>query len=137
MQRLLLRYSQALMTQIFLRAACYRHHSVEQQLSCWLLSALDRAWATELVMTQELVAGMLGVRRESITQAAGRLQQAGYIRYRRGHISVLDEAGLQQCACECYGVMKKEMRRLMTDGPPQRDNQAASFGPSIVTDGSY
>jgi len=114
-QRLLLLYTQALMAQISQNAACYRHHSVEQQLSGWLLATHDRFSSGELVMTQELVASLLGVRRESITQAAGKLQELGYIRYRRGHISVLDGGGLQRCACECYGVVKREMRRLLGD----------------------
>jgi len=108
----LLRYTQALMAQITQTAACYRHHNVEQQLSGWLLATLDRHLAGELVMTQELLASLLGVRRESITQSAGRLQSLGYIRYRRGHISVLQPAGLRTCACECYGVVKAELRRL-------------------------
>jgi len=95
-------------------AACNRHHSVEQQLCRWLLLTLDRMPAArELVMTQELVASMLGVRRESVTDAAGQLQNAGYIRYRRGHISVLDRVGLEARACECYGVVKKEIDRLL------------------------
>jgi len=115
LQRLLLRYTQALMAQISQTAACYRHHSVEQQLSGWLLATQDRFGSGELVMTQELVASLLGVRRESITQAAGRLQSLGYIRYRRGHIAVLDAGGLQRCACECYGVVKREMHRLLSD----------------------
>ncbi|EHR72185.1 cAMP-binding protein [Burkholderiales bacterium JOSHI_001] len=110
----LLRYAQALIAQISQSAACYRHHSIEQQLSRWLLSTHDRLASTELVVTQELVAGLLGVRRESVTQAAGRLQAAGYIRYRRGHISVLDAAGLKTCACECYGAVKLELDRLLT-----------------------
>jgi CRP-like cAMP-binding protein len=110
---LLLRYTQALMTQISQTAACYRHHSIEQQLARWLLATADRSPAGELVITQELVASMLGVRRESITQAAGALQDLGYIRYRRGHISVLDPAGLRGCACECYGIVKHEYQRLM------------------------
>jgi CRP-like cAMP-binding protein len=116
LQRVLLRYTQALITQITQTAACYRHHSVEQQLSRWLLCTADRLPAGELVMTQELVAGLLGVRRESITQAAGRLQEAGVIRCRRGHISVLSHAGLQDCACECYGVVRTELRRLLPAG---------------------
>lgn len=110
---LLLRYTQAMITQITQTAACYRHHSIEQQLSRWLLTTVDRAPPGELVMTQELVASLLGVRRESITQAAGGLQSAGYIRYRRGHITVLDPVGLQTCACECYGVVKQEQQRLL------------------------
>jgi CRP-like cAMP-binding protein len=109
----LLRYTQAVMTQVAQSAACYRHHTVEQQLSRWLLSTLDRLPGTELVMTQELVANLLGVRRESITQAASHLQNLGYIRYRRGHISVVNPAGLRSCACECYGVVKAELDRLL------------------------
>ena len=112
---LLLRYAQALITQISQTAACYRHHSIEQQLSRWLLATADRVPSVELVMTQELVASLLGVRRESITQAAGKLRDAGYIRYRRGHISVVDQRGLQSCACECYGVIAQELRRLLPD----------------------
>jgi CRP-like cAMP-binding protein len=114
-QRLLLRYTQALMTQMSQTAACNRHHSVEQQLSRWLLLTLDRAPAGELVMTQELVASMLGVRRESVTEAAGKLQHAGLIRNRRGHIAVLDRGGLETHACECYVVVKKELGRLLSD----------------------
>ena len=113
LRRLLLRYTQALITQIAQTAVCYRHHSVEQQLSRWLLATLDRLPPGEMVMTQELVAGLLGVRRESITQAAGSLQDGGYIRYRRGHITVLDAPGLQGRACECYGVVKRELQRLL------------------------
>jgi len=115
LQRLLLRYTQALMTQMAQTAACNRHHSVEQQLCRWLLLTLDRLPERELVMTQELVASMLGVRRESVTDAAGHLQTLGYIRYRRGHIGVLDRAGLESHACECYGVVKKELNRLLSD----------------------
>jgi len=115
MQRLLLRYSQALMTQMMQTAVCNRHHSVEQQLSRWLLLTLDRVPTRELIMTQELVASMLGVRREGITEAAGKLQSAGFIRYRRGHISVLDPAGLATRACECYAVVKTELNRLLSD----------------------
>jgi CRP-like cAMP-binding protein len=115
MQRVLLRYTQALMTQMSQAAVCNRHHSVEQQLCRWLLLTLDRAPLRELVMTQELVASMLGVRREGITAAAGNLQRAGLIRYRRGHISVLERAGLESRACECYGVVAKELSRLLPD----------------------
>ena len=120
-QRLLLRYTQALMTQMAQTAACNRHHSVEQQLCRWLLLTLDRLPERELVMTQELVASMLGVRRESVTEAAGHLQNGGYIRYRRGHIAVLDRAGLEANACECYGVVKKELNRLLNDVHYQQD----------------
>ena len=115
LQRLLLRYTQALMTQMAQSAVCNRHHSVEQQLCRWLLLTMDRVPARELVMTQELVASMLGVRRESVTEAAGNLQTAGYIRYRRGHIAVLEREGLEGRACECYSVVKKELDRLLSD----------------------
>jgi len=115
MQHLLLRYAQALITQISQTAVCNRHHSVEQQLCRWLLLTLDRLPSSELTMTQELIAGMLGVRREGITEAAGHLQQAGFIRYRRGHITVVNRAGLESRVCECYGVVKKEHDRLLCD----------------------
>jgi CRP-like cAMP-binding protein len=115
LQRLLLRYTQALITHMFQNAACYRHHSIEQQLSRWLLLTLDRLPSNELVMTQELIANALGVRREGITEAAGNLQRAGIIRYRRGHISVLDRSGLEATSCECYSVVKKELGRLLSD----------------------
>jgi CRP-like cAMP-binding protein len=115
MQSLLLRYTQALITQMSQTAACNRHHSVEQQLCRWLLLTLDRMPTNDLVMTQELVASMLGVRREGITQAAGSLQEAGIIRYRRGHISVIDRSGLEARACECYAVVKQELDRLLSD----------------------
>lgn len=117
LRNLLLRYTQALMTQMSQTAVCNRHHSVEQQLCRWLLVTLDRIPNGELVMTQELVASMLGVRREGVTEAAGKLQLAGYIRYRRGHISVLGRAGLESRVCECYGVVKKEFDRLLTELP--------------------
>lgn len=113
MQAILLRYAQALMTQMSQMAACNRHHTVDQQLCRWLLLTLDRLSSNELTMTQELIASMLGVRREGITEAAGKLQQAGYIRYRRGHITVLDRAGLEANVCECYEVVKKEYGRLL------------------------
>lgn len=115
LQRLLLRYTQAIMTQMFQTAACNRHHTIEQQLCRWLLLTLDRIPSGELLMTQELVANMLGVRRESITEAARGLQEAGCIRYRRGHISVLDRQKLESSVCECYFVVKKEFIRLMHD----------------------
>jgi CRP-like cAMP-binding protein len=115
LQRLLLRYTQALMTQMTQTSVCNRHHSVEQQLCRWLLLTLDRLPTNELVMTQELVASMLGVRREGITEAAGNLQRAGYISYRRGHISVLNRSGLEAHTCECYAIVKKEMKRLLSD----------------------
>jgi CRP-like cAMP-binding protein len=115
MQHLLLRYTQALITQISQTAVCNRHHSVEQHLCRWLLLTIDRLPSNELTMTQELIAGMLGVRREGITEAAGHLQQAGFIRYRRGHITVLNRAGLASRVCECYAVVKKEHDRLLCD----------------------
>jgi CRP-like cAMP-binding protein len=114
-QRLLLRYTQVLITQISQTAVCNRHHTIEQQLCRWLLLTLDRLNSEELVMTQELIASMLGVRREGITEAAGKLQQAGIIRYRRGHITVLDQLGLKAHVCECYDVVKKEFDRLFRD----------------------
>jgi CRP-like cAMP-binding protein len=115
LQRLLLRYTQALVTQMAQTGACNRHHSIEQQLCRWLLSTLDRLPSNELIMTQELVASALGVRREGITEAAGKLQRAGFIRYRRGHIAVLERSGLEAGACECYAVVKKELGRLLSD----------------------
>ena len=113
LQRALLRFTQTLIMQMMQTAACNRHHLLEQQLCRWLLLTLDRSPSYELVLTQELVANMLGVRREGVTEAAGKLQQAGLISYRRGHITVLDRAGLERHACECYGVVKKEMARLL------------------------
>lgn len=124
MQRLLLRYTQALATQMAQTAACNRHHSVEQQLCRWLLTTLDRAPMHELIMTQELVASMLGVRREGITEAAGNLQHAGFISYRRGHISILARSGLETRACECYAVVKKELGRLLSDVRYRQDTPA-------------
>jgi CRP-like cAMP-binding protein len=114
-QRLLLRYTQALVTQMFQTAACNRHHSIEQQLCRFLLLTLDRLPSNELVMTQELIGTALGVRREGITEAAGNLQRAGIIRYRRGHIEALERPGLEARACECYAVVKKELGRLLSD----------------------
>ena len=126
MQHLMLRYTQALITQMIQTAACNRHHSVEQQLCRWLLLTLDRLPSQELIMTQELVASMLGVRREGITQAAGNLQQAGLIRYRRGHIAVADRSGLEARACECYAVVRKELARLLSDVRQRPDLAAAA-----------
>lgn len=126
LQRLLLRYTQALITQMAQTAVCNRYHSVEQQLCRWLLLTMDRVPTRELTMTQELVASMLGVRRESVTEAAGSLQGGGYIRYRRGHITVLDRTGLERHACECYGVVKKEITRLLSD-VRYRQDQVAVF----------
>lgn len=116
MQRLLLRYTQALITQMSQTAVCNRHHSLEQQLCRWLLLTLDRLATNELVMTHELVASMLGVYREGISIAAGKLQKAGVIRYRRGHITVLERSALETITCECYAVVKKELDRLRSDG---------------------
>jgi len=110
---LLLRYTQALITQMAQTAVCNRHHSLDQQLCRWLLLSLDRLQSEELVMTQELIANMLGVRREGVTEAAGRLQEAGLIQYRRGHITVLDRDRLEQRSCECYAVVKREYDRLL------------------------
>ena len=110
---LLLRYTQALITQMAQTAVCNRHHSLDQQLCRWLLLSLDRLTGNELVMTQELIANMLGVRREGVTEAALKLQKAGLISYARGHIQVLDRTGLEQRTCECYGVVKKEYDRLL------------------------
>jgi CRP-like cAMP-binding protein len=116
-QNLLLRYTQALALQIGQTASCNRHHSIEQQLCRWLLSTLDRLPSGEVVMTHELVAGILGVRRESITAAAGKLQRAGVVSYRRGHIAVLERAGLEAAACECYTVVKHAYSRLRAAAP--------------------
>jgi CRP-like cAMP-binding protein len=115
MQHLLLRYTQALITQMAQTAVCNRHHSLDQQLCRWLLLSLDRLTSNELVMTQELIANMLGVRREGVTEAAGRLQSAGLIEYRRGHITVINREGLEARTCECYAVVKKESDRLLPD----------------------
>lgn len=116
LQKLLLRYTQVLLTQISLTAVCYRHHSLQQQLCRWLLLTLDRLDTNEITMTQELVAGMLGVRREGITEAAGHLQRKGLISYRRGHIMVINRKGIEMHVCECYGVLKKELSRLLPEG---------------------
>jgi len=115
MQRLLLRYTQALLTQMAQTAVCNRHHSVDQQLCRWLLLSLDRLPSNELTMTQELIANMLGVRREGVTEAAGNLQSAGLIEYHRGRITVLDRRGLEARSCECYAVVKKEFDRLLPE----------------------
>jgi CRP-like cAMP-binding protein len=115
MQGLLLRYTQALITQMFQTAACNRHHTVEQQLCRWLLLTLDRLHSPVLVMTQELIARMLGVRREGITEAAGKLRDAGVIQSRRGHVTVIERSGLESRVCECYEVVRKELARLMSD----------------------
>jgi CRP-like cAMP-binding protein len=117
MLRLLLRYTQALITQMTQTAVCNRHHSVEQQLCRWLLLSLDRLASDEVSMTQELIANMLGVRREGVTEAAGKLQRAGLIRYSRGRIEVLDRPGLEKAVCECYEVVRREFDRLLSDVP--------------------
>ena len=114
LQHLSLLYIQALITQMSLTAACNRHHSIEQQLCRWLLVTIDRLTSNELIMTQELIASMLGVRREGITEAAGNLKDAGFINYRRGHITVLDRSGLETLSCECYKVVKKEFDCLLS-----------------------
>lgn len=125
LQKLLLRYTQALITQMAQTAACNRHHSVVQQLCRWLLLTLDRLPSNELMMTQELVASMLGVRREGITEAAGKLQHAGIISYRRGHITVLDRVGLEAKTCECYAVVRKELDRLLSDVQYRQETEMA------------
>lgn len=121
MMHLLLRYTQALITQMAQTAVCNRHHSIEQQLCRWLLLSLDRLSSNDLNMTQELIANMLGVRREGVTEAAGKLQRAGLIEYSRGHIRVLDRARLEQNVCECYQVVKTEFDRLLPDIHRHRD----------------
>jgi CRP-like cAMP-binding protein len=118
MLHLLLRYTQALITQMAQTAVCNRHHSLDQQLCRWLLLSLDRLSGDELLMTQELIANMLGVRREGVTEGAMKLQHAGLIRYARGRISVLDRAGLEKRTCECYAVVKQEYGRLLPGKPP-------------------
>jgi CRP-like cAMP-binding protein len=121
MLHVLLRYTQALITQMAQTAVCNRHHSVDQQLCRWLLLSIDRLSTNRLVMTQELIANMLGVRREGVTEAAGKLQKAGVIEYRRGHITVLDRKRLESMSCECYEVVKKETDRLFPGHPPSRE----------------
>ena len=116
LQHLLLRYTQALITQMMQTAVCNRHHSVDQQLCRWLLLSLDRLPSNELVMTQELIANMLGVRREGVTEAAGNLQAAGLIHYSRGRITVVDRPKLEARVCECYGVVRRETARLLPLG---------------------
>jgi len=110
---LMLRYTQSLITQMAQTAVCNRHHSIDQQLCRWLLLSLDRQQSNELVMTQKLIANMLGVRREGVTDAAGKLQKLGVIEYNRGHITVLDRPRLEQLSCECYAVVRKETDRLL------------------------
>jgi CRP-like cAMP-binding protein len=120
---LLLRYTQALITQMTQTAVCNRHHAIEQQLCRWLLLSLDRLSSDSLTMTQDLIANNLGVRREGVTEAAGKLQRAGYIRYSRGHITVLDRPGLEKRVCECYGVVKVEFDRLLKEILPGDPHQ--------------
>jgi len=129
LQHLPLRYTQALITQMAQTAVCNRHHTVEQQLCHWLLLSLDRLDSNELHMTQELIANMLGVRREGVTEAAGRLQEAGLIRHQRGQIEVLDRPGLERRVCECYAVVKRECDRLLNYGAPYRSGRPAAPKP--------
>ncbi|RJX33563.1 MAG: Crp/Fnr family transcriptional regulator [Oxalobacter sp.] len=124
--RLLLRYTQALITQMTQTAVCNRHHSIEQQLCRWLLLSLDRLPSNTLVTTQELISNMLGVRRGSVTEAAGKLQRAGLIHYKRGRIDVLDRLGLEKASCECYAVVRREYDRLLSDIPCPDAYRAAS-----------
>ncbi|WP_315385060.1 Crp/Fnr family transcriptional regulator [Microvirgula aerodenitrificans] len=119
---LMLRYTQSLITQMAQTAVCNRHHSIDQQLCRWLLLSLDRLQGNELVMTQELIANMLGVRREGVTEAAGKLQKLGLIEYSRGRITVLDRPGIEQLCCECYAVVKKETDRLLPYVPVRPAN---------------
>lgn len=119
---LMLRYTQALITQMAQTAVCNRHHSIDQQLCRWLLLSLDRLPSNQLTMTQELIANMLGVRREGVTEAAGKLQRQGVIEYSRGHITVLDRPQLEQLSCECYAVVKKETDRLLPYVPQRQVN---------------
>ena len=119
LQLLLLRYTQALITQMAQTAVCNRHHSVDQQLCRWLLLSLDRLSSNQLTMTQKLIADILGVRREGVTKAAGKLDKFGVIRYARGHITVLDRPKLEQLCCECYAVVRKETDRLLPRPPLQ------------------
>jgi CRP-like cAMP-binding protein len=125
MQRVSLRYAQSLLTQMCQTAACNRHHSIEQQMCRWLLSIRDRLPSNEMTMTHELIAAALGVRREGITEAAGNLQRMGCISYRRGHVTVLDRAKLEVRACECYAVLRKELRRLRSDVQHREDPAVA------------
>jgi CRP-like cAMP-binding protein len=128
LQILLLRYTQALITQMSQTAVCNRHHSLEQQLCRWLLLSQDRLPTNQLTMTQELIANMLGVRREGVTQAAGRLQTAGLIRYNRGRITIVDRSGLEALVCECYDVVRREYRRLLPTKPANATRATAARG---------
>lgn len=120
LRMLMLRYTQTLIAQMAQTALCNRHHSIDQQLCRWLLLSLDRLPTNELIMTQELIANMLGVRREGVTEAAGKLQKLGVIDYRRGHITVLDRSKLEKLTCECYAVVRRETDRLYDFSPPQK-----------------
>ena len=135
-QQLFLRYTQALLTQMGQTAVCNRHHSVEQQFCRWLLMSLDRLSSSELTMTQELIANMLGVRREGVTEAAGKLQRAGVISYSRGRIRVLDRPHLEQIVCECYEVVRKEFARLLpweaTEARKPSKSRAAALIPGAI-----
>jgi len=131
-QNLLLRYTQALAVQIGQTAICNRHHSIEQQLCRWLLSTLDRLPSSEIVMTHELVAGILGVRRESITAAAGKLQRAGVLSYRRGQITGVERDGLESAVCECYAVVKHEFGRLRSDAPRRQSSPTLDGYPEMI-----
>jgi CRP-like cAMP-binding protein len=131
MQELLLRYTQALITQISQTGACNRHHSLEQQLCRWLLLNLDRSPSNEFNMTEEFIAGILGVARERITEAAGKLQHSGFIRYRRAHITVLQRGGLERRTCECYAVGKRELLRLLPGTIPVMDSTSSPL-PSLL-----
>ena len=137
MQHLMLRYTQSLITQMAQTAVCNRHHSVDQQLCRWLLLSIDRLPSPEIVMTQELIANMLGVRREGVTEAAGKLQKEGLITYRRGHIKVLDRPRLEQMSCECYAVVRRETERLLPqpypEPPPQSSRTTAPRPRKAVT----
>ncbi len=128
LQILLLRYTQALITQMSQTAVCNRHHSLEQQLCRWLLLSQDRLPTNQLTMTQELIANMLGVRREGVTQAAGKLQAAGLIRYNRGRITIVDRSGLEALVCECYAVVRKEYLRLLPTKSASETRATAALG---------
>jgi CRP-like cAMP-binding protein len=128
MQHLMLRYTQSLITQMAQTAVCNRHHSVDQQLCRWLLLSIDRLPSPEIVMTQELIANMLGVRREGVTEAAGKLQKAGVIGYRRGHIKVLDRPRLEAMSCECYEVVRVETARLLPQAEPCKPKARVAGG---------
>ena len=137
LQLLLLRYTQSLITQMAQTAVCNRHHSLEQQLCRWLLRSLDRLSSSQLTMTQELIANMLGVRRESVTEAAGKLQKRGVIEYRRGKIRVLDRPKLESLCCECYAVVKRETDRLLQPESELTVPSANARHPSKMAPGSY